>query len=422
MFTFKVRNPGGSDVTISDLGIIVAAGITVDLAPSVDRAGLSLSSDLRTLISGGSLIRVIGITDQSIADAFLDVDLLQEKPSIFNGLLSAINPSASNYFTVKNQILPNVLSTSATNPGSISTATVDTYSAIVITTTGSLITLTLPTPTDTTASRFFAIQHNDTSTGTLKINGIQVAVGAGLISLWDGTAWIFIGGDAGGGSSQSPTQFISLFDDFLNSDVGAAGASSLRWSITSSGAGATLTVNTGEVNHPGVHLMDTGNNGRIALSLGVNSILLGGGEITYDWVINLTQLSEATQEYELQLGLGDDLTTNDQTDGVYFEYNRPTSVNWRICTANNTSRTKTSTSTAVVAGSWIKLSAIINIPANTVTYLINDVSVGTISTNIPTATGRELGPFIRLRKTAGNGSRTMKVDLFRIKQALTVPR
>lgn len=83
--------------------------------------------------------------------------------------------------------------TTATNPASITTAQVDANSGIVITSTTGVV-VTIGTPTNTTMGRFFTVLHSETSTGTLSVNSQSVGIGKGATFLWDGLAWIPVGG------------------------------------------------------------------------------------------------------------------------------------------------------------------------------------------------------------------------------------
>lgn len=86
--------------------------------------------------------------------------------------------------------------TTATNPVSVPAATVNSFTGIVITTTA-VVSVTLAAPTNTTQGRFFTVLHNDTSTGTLSVNSQSVGEGKGVPFMWDGTAWIPVGGSGG---------------------------------------------------------------------------------------------------------------------------------------------------------------------------------------------------------------------------------
>ncbi len=86
--------------------------------------------------------------------------------------------------------------TTDTDPASIIAATVDSFTGIAITTTGS-ISVTLPTPTNTTLGRFFTVLHVAASSGTLLIEGSNVGVGKGSTFMWDGASWIPVGATGG---------------------------------------------------------------------------------------------------------------------------------------------------------------------------------------------------------------------------------
>jgi len=86
--------------------------------------------------------------------------------------------------------------TTDSDPASIPVATVDNFTGINITTTVST-SVTLPTPTNTTAGRFFTVLHNDTSGSTLNVDGSNIGAGKGSTFMWDSTAWIPVGATGG---------------------------------------------------------------------------------------------------------------------------------------------------------------------------------------------------------------------------------
>ncbi len=118
--------------------------------------------------------------------------------------------------------------TTASNPGSIATATVDSFSGTVVTTSAA-ISVSVSAPTDTTSGRFFTVMHNDTSTGTLSVNGQSVGVGKGVPFMWDGTTWIPVGGAGSfnliAGDPGSPQTGDTWFDTVTSQFKGWNGAS-----------------------------------------------------------------------------------------------------------------------------------------------------------------------------------------------------
>jgi hypothetical protein len=116
-----------------------------------------------------------------------------------------------------------------------------------------------------------------------------------------------------------------------------------------------------------------------------------------------------------RIGLGD-ADTGEFTDGVYFE---STNTFWKIGTANNGTRTETTTAIAVVDGGYANLKWVVNGDSTSVEYFINGVSAGTIATNIPTT--RDSGPVIMVDQTAA-GNRMLDVDYYNLYRPLPADR
>ena len=105
--------------------------------------------------------------------------------------------------------------------------------------------------------------------------------------------------------------------------------------------------------------------------------------------------------------------SNDPTDGIYFRYHRATGLNWLLGTANASTRTNTDSGTAVDT-SWVKLRTVVNNAGTSIEYFIDDVSQGSVTTNIPAT--KDIGSSFRTKKTAGTLNRTFLVDNY--KQAI----
>jgi len=219
---------------------------------------------------------------------------------------------------------------------------------------------------------------------------------------------------------------ISQADEYSDDFVSPAVTGKLPWTSTVSGTGAANTVVTtnGTSNNPGIVQFSTGTTatGRAALALAPTSKFFGGGVATFELLVYIPTLSDAAQEFILRLGFGDIVAGTDNVDGVYFEYNRLTSVNWLMKTANNSTRTTTASSTAVVAGAWVKLKAVVNANGTNVDYYVNGALIGSVTTNIPITVARVCGPNLAIVKSAGTTARTMLVDYFGFQQVFTTPR
>lgn len=180
------------------------------------------------------------------------------------------------------------------------------------------------------------------------------------------------------------------------------------------GAGAGLTnfpVVLG--NRPGVVQFNTGTTttGRAAIRTSLDAWLLGNNNTLWEFevAVNFPALSTAGQEYDFRIGFGDSVTA-DFTDGVYFEYDRNSSLNWNIVTASNSVRTRTATAIAVAAATWFTLRAVINSLGTSVDFFINNALVGTTPTNIPIGAGRQVGILGAMIKSAGTTSVTALLD------------
>lgn len=221
------------------------------------------------------------------------------------------------------------------------------------------------------------------------------------VDVWSSESYSKVGTDVGG---------LLISDHFLCAVIG-----SLRNFATSvSGTGAVIGPGTGQVGHPGVLSFTTGTTlaARLSIFTYANSIVFGSGTYTSEACINIPTLSDATNRYVLYVGFGDSFgAAGDNADGAYFQYSDSGSVNWQIKTANDSVRTTVTTSTLVTTG-WVRLKVqVVNTSAN---FYINDNFVGTISTNVPSTTGRECGMYVKMEKTLGLTARTLLLDYFKL--------
>ena len=208
----------------------------------------------------------------------------------------------------------------------------------------------------------------------------------------------------------NPTQYLWFKDDFTEGD----GDGDLNWSYTSTGSPPAPASVTADTNSPGVVAHSTGTTatGGIFRHRGVNTFRLGGGEIHLETRVRFPILSDATQEYAYFFGFGNGNAAI-PSNGVFFGYNRAVDGNfWSINAVNNSVATKTVLATAVTNFTWFKLKIIINAAATSVDFYLNGSSVGTITTNIPTGSGRECGPGVSIKKSVGTAPRSMEHDYF----------
>ena len=223
----------------------------------------------------------------------------------------------------------------------------------------------------------------------------------GVVHGWDGSQpqWM------------SPFKYLYEFDDFITN----ATSSKLNWLTGTSGTGAAITIANNTSANPGVQSFATGttNSGNSGTRLSVTMLTLGGGRIILTYIVRVVTASNGTDTFVTRFGMGDS-TGADMTNGVYFECDQNANANWLIKTAKAGTRTTTTTSTAVDNTAFHRFTIDINAAGSSVTYYIDDISVGTINTNLPTATTGIVG--MQILKTAGTTSVSNYLDLFVIYQ------
>lgn len=253
-------------------------------------------------------------------------------------------------------------------------------------------------------------------------HGRTLIAGTGItISNPDGTAGNPTISSTGGGFT--PNVNVQLVDDFIgiSSGGGSASITQLPWTYVNAGFNTNIA---GTSDHPGIS-NQTGN--KVAVfgmyidsTTGGGPLILGGGAMTIDFVINIKTLSTATNRYVMRFGLGDNIAAGDQTNGVYFEYSdNINSGQWAIKTAKAGTRTTTNSATTVTTA-WHHGTIAINAAGTSVTFTMDGVSLGTIATNMPIVTLKIINMY---DVTAGTiASDSLEIDLFYLTQTLTNTR
>lgn len=111
-------------------------------------------------------------------------------------------------------------------------------------------------------------------------------------------------------------------------------------------------------------------------------IKAGLGKTVLVFRANLPSWGSNTGKYQIGFGDTSVAADADQANGIYFEHDTDISANWRYCTAAGSVRTKQTSSVAVTAGIQ-NLKMVINSDWTSVGFFVDGVSLGTITTNIP---------------------------------------
>ncbi|HEX8763012.1 MAG TPA: LamG-like jellyroll fold domain-containing protein, partial [Candidatus Saccharimonadales bacterium] len=234
------------------------------------------------------------------------------------------------------------------------------------------------------------------------------------------------------------TYGFNLEEDFVG---GGPNVGSHNWT-TSLGSGGAASVIQGAAAIPDLAARP----GQVRLSLGTVStgvqyasiwlngnstepVILGntnGTRIEVEFAANMPNLADATNDFNVHMGLCNNSPDNGCNDGIYFEYDRDQSVNWRYGAANNSSRTLTNSSTAVTTG-WHRFKMVFTYsssgPTATIDYYVDGTLIGThTNTNVPTT--RSTQPQFDIMRDSGAGTtdRQLIVDYFQYRSSFTSAR
>jgi hypothetical protein len=270
------------------------------------------------------------------------------------------------------------------------------------------------------------VVHGSTA-GTARPSGFASTTWIGTVeptNAIDDDIWVDQSG-GGGGVVDNFRQIYRVFEDFTNASATSLSIGDLGWTRTVNGTVANLTKpNPTAQNEVGLISATTGTTagGRATVSLGTALLYFGGGETEYEWRAKVATLSDETNTFVFYCGLGSNAGAGDMGNGVYFEYRQTSSPNWRYKTATNNTRSDGTSSVAVVANTWYRLKAVVNATGSSVEFFIDDVSVGTLTSNIPTASNRLSAPLMKIEKTVGTTARTAQADYFYLSRAFTTHR
>lgn len=219
---------------------------------------------------------------------------------------------------------------------------------------------------------------------------------------------------------------MSAYTDFLE-PPGGKQAAPLQCIVGGAGANClSPLVGFDFTNHPGVWNLVTGTTaaGRsFLLSEFPGSMHVGVGGITRQswWIETSSNLSTALERYVIRFGWFSMALPNTINEGIGFEYqDDQNGGRWQgICGDAPGVETSLDTGVTVTASTWFYLEMELNAAGTSVEFFIDEVSVGTIATNIPSGTGFGLFVSGHIMKLVGATSRNVYVDAFGMTQELT---
>jgi hypothetical protein len=215
--------------------------------------------------------------------------------------------------------------------------------------------------------------------------------------------------------------------------ISGVAAADSHWGYTVGGTGAGInSISVGTLNAIGILGLGLGttNAGRAAIggwpqsSTMPNPFVFGIGLARFQAKAAVHVLSDGTDTFTTRIGFLDGLSA-DGADGAFFRYTH--SVNsgkWEcVVQSNSVEGTPADSGVTVVADAWKTFRVEVNAAGTEVTFYIDDVLVATVSTNIPTASGRETSYGVMAQKSAGTTDTTaLYVDYMEVEYLLTTAR
>lgn len=237
-------------------------------------------------------------------------------------------------------------------------------------------------------------------TGTLQLrgsgnSGLAIDGSGNTVAAGSVTATSFIGDGSGLTNLPGSTPSIDSYrtnpawiTDFY--DNATTGATPYIGAAIASGTVNQATSSYVVPNHPGVLRLSssTTTNSGYYYTSDTGGQLIGGKEV-FEFIFAPTTLASST----IRFGFLDTITSVDAVDGIYFEV--PSTGALVGKTSSNSTRSTTGTSYTVTAATWYRARITVNSNATSVTFaLYNEAGTllwsDTLTTNIPTATGRVL--------------------------------
>jgi hypothetical protein len=157
-------------------------------------------------------------------------------------------------------------------------------------------------------------------------------------------------------------------------------------------SGGVSSAYTGMANRPGIVTTSSSavaNSGEVIWAAQFSGLLLAGQEY-----FEIGFRPEDTTNVTGRFGFHDTLTAGAIVDGVYLQMDVAGALSG--VTSDNNGSSTTATSTPLTAGSWYRASIELDAGATTATFSLKDdagnpIWTDSLTTNIPTAPGRELG-------------------------------
>lgn len=246
-----------------------------------------------------------------------------------------------------------------------------------------------------------------------------VTLSTGVTRQWNGSSWVTLANGL-----IDPKNGWELTDHMLANAVAG-------WYREFTGGSASFNQVQTVSTNPGVRTANYGNanNSRISVSLGDGSgfgtaLVFGGGPVSVEYLVRVDSLSTSTDRFTLLCGFSDQNFGYSSSFGSHLGVHYRDDNNggkWEFASRNSSTTVIDSGITVVQSTTTLnyKIRIDMNAAGTSATAYINGTSIGTITTNLPTA---YIAPFCGGQKVAGTTSKAYwSVDYATAKQTLTTP-
>jgi hypothetical protein len=218
----------------------------------------------------------------------------------------------------------------------------------------------------------------------------------------------------------TPTRY-EYHSDFLYGGTSIVNGTTLDHVLAAGSVSGTFARVSGETNHPGIVRLGTGTSatGMAGISESflvantTNPIQFGAGAWAFTTQMRITTLSDGTNRFTSYNGFVDNQSNFPNTpgplNGCYLKYvDNTNSGKWQGVCENADTPSTCDTGVTAAAGTWYTLKVAVNAAANLATFVVNDTSSCTVSTNIPTTNRTAFS--VDILKSVGTTARTTDYD------------